>query len=87
LLALALLPFWISLVTGQAQDTDSLENIRAAINLERTGTISDREAPPFGPSMQREPLPSLWLAQRRYVLSTAYWEKQPIRRLTLRETD
>jgi hypothetical protein len=57
--ALALVIFWTSLVTGQVQESDAAENLRAAINLERTGVISDSEAAPFPPSMEREPLPAL----------------------------
>lgn len=58
-LVLALIIFWASLVTGQAQETDAAENLRMSLNLERHGMISESPAAPFRPSMQREPLPTL----------------------------
>jgi hypothetical protein len=59
IIAVALGFLWKSMLTGEVQQVDAGANLRAAINLERHGVISDSETAPFLPSMEREPLPAV----------------------------
>jgi len=57
--AVTLVLFWSWRITDAAVVKDAGQNLRMALNLSRTGTISLSEAPPMEPSMQREPLPAV----------------------------
>src|ERR1017187_3618727 len=50
-LAIALLLFWSSGITGAVIEKDAADNLRMALNLKHTGVMSNSEQAPFGPSM------------------------------------
>lgn len=63
ILSLALLMvcgYWFSQITGSQIQKDAAQNLLTAINLEHRGVMSSDNAPPFKPSMYREPVP-VWL--------------------------
>jgi hypothetical protein len=56
-LAVVLVIVWVRQITGAAVEKDAAQTVRMAVNLERHGVISMDEAPPFGPTDYREPIP------------------------------
>jgi hypothetical protein len=55
--AVALLGFWLALISDAKIYPDASQNLRMALNLRTYGVISLSESPPIVPTMQREPLP------------------------------
>lgn len=55
---IVLLLSWHNAITGSKQELDSEANIRAALNMSRTGVFSDLVEAPSTPRMEREPLPA-----------------------------
>jgi hypothetical protein len=70
-LAIALLLFWSSRITGAVIQKDAADTLRMALNFKQTGVVSNSEQPPYGPSMFREPLPVFTTVLSVYVIEGA----------------
>lgn len=69
--------YWSSRITGEPIEADAAQTLTMALNLRHHGVVSLDAAPPFAPSMYREPLPVMATAAAIAITDAAWGPAAP----------